>query len=534
MTTEPRPTAVVRTDDGPVRGTTDGEIRRYVGIPYAAPPVGGLRWTPPRRPRLWSEPLEAVSYGPVCAQDTRCFPGFGHHSTTEDCLYLNVYVPEGGQAGEGPLPVMVWIPGGGFFLGGGNDYDPTALVRDGGVVLVTFNYRVNVFGFFSHPSINAEGHAAGNYGLMDQTFALEWVRRNAAAFGGDPDNVTLFGESAGAASVLAQLVSPAAAGLFHKAISQSCSVAAVMPMRTLGDTEEAGVALAKAAGCEKQTADALRALSTADLLAANRMPEGEFGVGRFHIGPVVDGEVLPEPMRDLFATGRFHRVPFVNGTNRDEFTWFQAMVELNTGHVLDAESYPRLLGPLLDVASAGQLLGTTVPPEAVPEILGRYPVDAYENASRAAAAAIGDCGIITAGGRRTTRAVRRHVPQVYAYEFDVPDAPVAWPPVSFSYGSGHVQEVQFLFPGFAGGGGVRHELNEPQKALARHMVAYWTTFARTGDPNGPGSSGSPRWPVYEAGADTVLSLRAPLPEVTTSFSRTHHCDFWDQFYDRGA
>ncbi|MET9255618.1 carboxylesterase family protein [Streptomyces sp. NPDC003717] len=530
MTPDRKPTPTVPTSDGPVRGTTEDGIRRYVGIPYAAPPVGDLRWTPPRRPAPWTAPLDAVAYGPVCAQDTTCFPGFGHHSDTEDCLYLNVYAPEG--TGQDPLPVMVWIPGGGFFLGGGADYDPTALVRDGGVLLVTFNYRVGVLGFFSHPAINAEGHAAGNYGLMDQTFALDWVRRNAAAFGGDPDNVTIFGESAGAASVLAQLASPAAAGLFHKAVSQSCSVAAVMPMRTLEETAQVGTALAEAAGCADQTPAALRALPTAALLAANRMPDGEFGVGRFHIGPVVDGEVLPEPLRDLFRTGRFHRVPFVNGTNHDEFTWFQAMVELNTGLVIDADSYPKLLGPLLEVAAAGQLLGTTVPAEAVPEILARYPVEKYGNASRAVAAAIGDCGVITAGGRRTTRLIGRHVPHVYAYEFDVPDAPVAWPPVSFSYGSGHVQEVQFLFPGFAGGGGVRRDLDERQQTLARHMVAYWTNFAHSGDPNeGPATTDAPHWPRYDPEADALLSLRAPRPEVTTSFAQAHHCDFWDAFYE---
>ncbi|MDX6741680.1 carboxylesterase/lipase family protein [Actinocorallia sp. A-T 12471] len=525
--TDRTPTEVVHLAEGPLRGTTDGEIRRFVGIPYAAPPVGDLRWRPPQPPERWTEPRDAVEYGPVCAQDTSCFPGFGHHSETEDCLYLNVYAPE--DAGE-PLPVMVWIPGGGFFLGGGGDYDPSAIVRDGNVVLVTFNYRVNVFGFFSHPAINAEGHANGNYGLMDQTYALQWVRRNIAAFGGDPDNVTIFGESAGAASVLAQMASPAAEGLFHKAISQSCSVAAVMPMATVESVAEVGVALATAAGCTDQTPENLRALTTKELLAANRMPDGEFGVGRFHLGPVVDGEVLPAPIGELFRSGRFHQVPFINGTNKDEFTWFQAMVELNTGMLIEDAAYPHLIGPLFEVASASQLLGTTVPPEAVPEILERYPLEKFENAARAAAAAVGDCGVITAGGRRTTRTVRRFVPRVYAYEFDVPDSPVAWPSVSFSYGSAHVQEVQFLFPGFAGGGGTRHELSGPQRVLAGHMVRYWTNFARYGDPNGEGGD-APYWPVYDAEADAVLSLTAPEPAVTSTFSATHHCDFWDGFYE---
>jgi para-nitrobenzyl esterase len=235
-----------------VRGIVRDGMRQFLGIPYAAPPTGELRWRPPVAPGRWQEPFDAVAFGNVCAQDTSCFPGFGYFSDTEDCLYLNVFAPQQCDAGA-RLPVMVWIPGGGLFIGGSNDYNPSALVIDGPVVFVSFNYRLNVFGFFSHPAINAEGHTAGNYGIMDQQFALHWVRDNIAQFGGDPDNITIFGESAGGASAVCHLASPGSTGLFHKAILQSCSVVATAATPSLESAEHFGTDLAAAAGCSDQT-----------------------------------------------------------------------------------------------------------------------------------------------------------------------------------------------------------------------------------------------------------------------------------------
>lgn len=305
-------TDVITLEEGPIRGLVADGMQRFLGIPYAAAPVADLRWRPPTPPAAWDEPLDAFTFGSVCAQDADAsFPGFGYVSDTEDCLYLNVFAPASGEAGHN-LPVMFWIPGGGLFMGGSSDYDPSALVRDGGVVFVSINYRVSIFGFFSHPMINAEGHAAGNYGVMDQQFALDWVRRNIAKFGGDPENVTIFGESAGGISVLSHLASPGSANLFHKAILQSCSVAATTQTVTLESQEHMGTALAAAAGCEEQTPQNLRALPTRDLMAANATPKGTFGVGNYHIGLVADGTVVPEPMKALFERGRFNRVPVIN------------------------------------------------------------------------------------------------------------------------------------------------------------------------------------------------------------------------------
>jgi para-nitrobenzyl esterase len=528
-TVHAHPSPIVHTAEGPVRGLIADGMRQYLGIPYASPPTGDLRWRPPQTLAGWQEPLDTVAFGSVCAQDTSCLPGFGYFSDTEDCLYLNVFVPEDSQPGPN-LPVMVWIPGGGLIVGGSTDYDPSALVKDGNIVFVSINYRLNIFGFFSHPAINGEGHAAGNYGIMDQQAALRWVQRNIEKFGGNPNNVTIFGESAGAISVLSHIASPGSTSLFHRAILQSCSVAATTATPRLESLEHIGVALASAAGCRNQSAENLRSITTTELMRVDTMPEGTFGTGQYHVGLIADGTVIPEPMRNLFESGRFNRVPVINGVNRDEFSWFQAMIELSTGQTLSDDDYPRMIGTALKIASDSALLGATVPPEAVPEILKRYPAQAHPGASRALAAAIGDAGLITNGGWRTTRMIRKFVPEVYAYEFDVPDSPVSWPDVSFPYGSGHVQEIQYLFPLFRGGGGIARELSEPQKRLAKQMVSYWTTFAHRGNPNAQVPD-TPFWPVYEPNKDNFMLLRTPNPTVVTSYGNTHQCEFWGNFYE---
>jgi len=207
--------AIVRTDFGPVRGTVTSEYRTFQGIPYAAPPVGELRWRPPQPPERWSTPRDATTPGSRCPQLASAELGFPG-SVDEDCLYLNVITPRSARPGQ-LRPVMVWVHGGAFLWGAGSDYDARRLAVGGDVVVVTVNYRLGLLGFLGHPSL--EG--SGNFGLQDQQAALRWVRRNAAAFGGDPGNITVFGESAGALSVCAQLASPASGGLFHRAVMQS-------------------------------------------------------------------------------------------------------------------------------------------------------------------------------------------------------------------------------------------------------------------------------------------------------------------------
>ena len=517
------PTRVVRTASGPVRGVRDGGVWRFLGLPYARPPTGDLRWRPPEAPDGWALPRNAFSHGGIPAQNARCFPGFAYSSNGEDCLYLNVFAPAAADAGSA-LPVMLWIPGGGLFMGAGNDHDPSLLVERN-VVLVTINYRLGTLGFFSHPAINAEDHAAGNYGLMDQQMALGWVRDNIAAFGGDPSNVTIFGESAGGVSVWCHLVSPGSTDLFHRAIVQSGSNRPVTGIGRLTDAEDRGRALVSAAGCTEHSAEALRAIAVTDLLEANAMPEGTFGNGRFEIGVTVDGTVIPGPMHEHFAEGAFNRVPIINGTNRDEFRWFQAMMELSTGRSVDSDRYAEAIARSFG-GLPPELVGPRVPHRLHGAIEAEYSLADYSSASVALATAITDAGYATNGNRATNRLIRRFFPDIFAYEFDVADAPVAWPPVSFDYGAAHTQEIQFLFPGYRGGGGSGAALAGAQASLAEAMADYWTTFARLGTPN-DGLGRLPVWTPFDEDRDNCMLLTTPGPREIDGFGDRHRCAFWE-------
>jgi para-nitrobenzyl esterase len=524
---EAAPTALVPTTSGPVRGRVIGGLRRWLGVPYAVPPTGSLRWRPPRPAPTREDPLDAIAFGGICAQDTAMFPRFGYHSDNEDCLYLNVFSPADLAPGE-RLPVMVWIHGGGLFIGSADGYDPAPLVERGRTVVVTFNYRLGLFGFFSHPSINGEGHPAGNYALMDQQLALRWVRDNIDGFGGDPGNVTIFGESAGAISVVCHLASPSARGLFHRAIMQSAATMALAQIPSVEDVAPVGLALAAAVGCDDPTADSLRALSPASLLAANAEPPGQFGIGPFTLGPMVDGTLLPGTLADLFGAGQYNRVPVLSGINRDEFAWFLGMIELATGTAITPGSFEAGLRGTFAGAHQNNLVPFMPTEEQLGAIARLYDPDRHQGPARAVAAAVGDAGVI-AGEWLATRLLRQHQAEVWAYEFDAPDAPVAWPSVSFPYGTAHVQEVQFLFPGFAGAAGPGPGLTGAHARLAEVMVDYWTAFARAGDPN-PGAAGvatdAPHWPRYEADTDQFLLLAPSGPEVVSAFGTTHHIEHW--------
>ena len=529
---------IVQTTYGPVLGFVDEGMQKFLGIPYAAPPVGELRWRPPTSPHPWEEPLEVVSFGPICAQTSICFPGFGSTSSTEDCLYLNVFVPIAHELdGQQKLPVMVFIHGGGFASGASNDYNPASLVNDGNIVFVSFNYRIGIFGFFSHPAINAEDHPSGNYGIMDQQLALAWVQKNIEYFGGDTTNITVFGESAGGASILAHIAAPSSRGLFQKAIIESGGSPPTMPFATLEKLEALGNALASAAGCTEQTPENLRLISTKDLMAADEVEEGEFGIGKFPFGLMEDGKIVPKYLRQKFSSGQFTRIPMIVGVNRDEFAWFQAMLELRSGRILSAEAYPETVATTIDLLNKLHLNGVVVPQSAIPQVLRRYPVERHCSPSRALAAVVGDAGLISTAGRRTTRVLAKHAPDIYAYEFDVPDTPCPWPEVSFPYGSAHTLELPYLFPGFCGGSGKAIPLSKSQNRLAKLMVHYWTTFARYGTPNGVAdeedavAQNAPSWQVYNAQDDNILLFQAAEPsKMVKGWGERHNSDFWDAFY----
>src|SRR6516165_10711307 len=344
---------VVPTGDGPVRGVTAGSIDEFLGIPYAAPPTGNLRWRPPQPPAGWQGVRDATQFGPSCPQPpSLSVPG----TFSEDCLYLNVNTPAlpGGDqdhrwrngGDDGGLPVLVWIHGGGLTQDAGRDYDPAKLAADG-VVVVTINYRLGALGFLAHPALASwPGGPAGNYGLMDQQAALRWVRDNIGQFGGDRHNVTIAGESAGGLSVLAQLVSTGARGLFQKAIIESGSFA--LNQRPLATAEASGEAFAGSLGCTGQTAQTaacLRNLPVTDLVTPAFV----------EIPGVVDGKVLTEPIGTALAAGRFARVPVLNGTNHDEerlFVTFHFTVSRGTDVLIPGDGTVTASSYQADIAAA--------------------------------------------------------------------------------------------------------------------------------------------------------------------------------------
>ena len=483
---------VVATADGAVRGRVAGPAREYLGVPYAAPPVGPLRWRPPQAVRAWTGVRAARAFAPHCAQPAS---RFGVRSTSEDCLYLNVYAPATETVGSA-LPVMVWIHGGSLVWGESNDYDPAQLVQNS-VIVVTINYRLGALGFLAHPALAPRpGGPSGNYGLMDQQAALRWVQSNIAKFGGDAHNVTLFGESAGGLSVLSQLASPAAHGLFSRAIAESGTY--TLEPTPLATAEAAGEAFAGAAGCANESASCLRGLPVSTIVK-DQDPLG--------YRPDVDGQVLTESLKSAFADGKFNRVPVIDGTNHDERRLFVAIYQL-AGDAVTPANYASMIASNL-----------SVPSNTAATIAAHYPLGSYPSPAIALATLWTDatfaCSALT-----VDQSISKYVP-TYAYEFNDENAPERYePPVNFSYGAAHESEVQYLFglsntsrPG---------PLTRGQQTLASTMQQYWANLATRGSPSSPNE---PVWPRFD-NAQRVLSLVAPRPAAETDLGAEHDCGFW--------
>jgi para-nitrobenzyl esterase len=492
----------VDTTSGPVRGTESASALLYLGIPYAEAPIGALRWQPPKPRRPWKAMRDATRFGSPCPS------GLADKAlnASEDCLYLNVYVPKRPKAPsrEPNFPVMVWIHGGANAGGAGEFYDPTPLLKAGdGVVVVTLNYRLGAFGFLAHPALDAQGHAAVNYGIMDQQLALAWVRDNIGHFGGDPHNVTIFGESAGGLNTTTHLISPFSQGLFHRAIIQSGAYLLDTP--SLASSQALGVEFAKRAGCVEQTAKCLRALSPEAILA--NAGDVNTTMSSFHQA-TVDGRILPESHRSALAAGRFARVPVLVGNNADEgrlgvsggFTWAEHQKKLETD--LPAASK--------DPATARAL----------------YSQPRYRTAADAASAADGD-RTFACTALHSSRLISRWVP-TYSYEFA--DS------ASGRFGATHAAELKYLFnfalpSEFKTGRwgeawkaleGRPDTLAPASRHLAEVMQASWTSFARSGKPE---SSMLSRWPPASQGIQLLAPERLVV-ESPTSFAERHQCAFW--------
>lgn len=442
----------VRVDSGTLSGMTADGVASFKGIPYAAPPVGEQRWAAPAPVAPWSAPRDATRFGADCMQNP--VPGDVSRGApmAEDCLFLNLWTPR--PAAGAKLPVMVWIHGGGFATGSGAiDVTDGAQLARRGVVVVTFNYRLGRFGFFAHPALG-EG---GNWGLMDQIAALNWVKRNIAAFGGDPANVTIFGESAGGQSVTRLMASPAARGLFAKGIAASGGGRDRWP--TPAEAQTKGIAFAAKAGAADLAA--LRALPAETVRGGISILNKEEAI---YAGPITDGTIVPGHADAIFAAGGQARMPFIAGSNDDELGFIPAAFLPMVNGPLLAQ-----LGPKADAVNA-----------------------AYGTAEQAARYLPGDMIF----GEPALAIARRHARSgapTWLYRFGY----VAEGKREPGKGAGHASDVAFQF------GNVADGATPADRAAADRIASYWTNFARTGDPNG---KGLPAWGKLDPVKPALLAI----------------------------
>jgi para-nitrobenzyl esterase len=511
----------VKTSNGIVEGLGEQSsgVRIFKGIPFARPPVGDLRWQPPRGPANWQGVRQAIQFGPRCMQQ----PIFGDmnfrsNGMSEDCLYLNVWTPA--KQGNERLPVLIYFYGGGFIAGDGSEprYDGESIAAKG-IVVVTMNYRLGVFGFLAHPGLTRESsqHASGNYGLLDQNAALRWVRQNIAAFGGNPRNVTIAGESAGSASVSAQMASPLSKDLIAGAIGESGSILATIIAVPLSAAEQAGSAFATAIGAKSLAS--LRAMSAAQLLEAAGKP----GVGRFSL--TVDGYFLPERPVSIYASGKQAHVPLLVGWNSEEMTW-KALLDKDEP---TPENYEKVVRKLYG--------------DRAPEVLKLYPAATSAEVIDSATDLASDRFLGYSTWKWFDLHTRTGGKPVYRYFYSrprpqvVPELGNATPglaggiikstearpaPAPPAKGAVHSAEIEYAMGNLATNKVFSWTPEDYQ--VSKVMQEYFANFVKTGDPNGPGL---PSWPVVSPGKPVQI-MRLDVQSGAESDKRAGRYLFLDQ------
>jgi para-nitrobenzyl esterase len=484
QTTEP----VVHTASGKVKGVTEGDVSIFKGIPYAAPPTGEFRWRPPQPVKAWDGIRDATKYGASCAQAG--WPrgsGAIAEGSSEDCLYLNLWVPSGTKPGA-KLPVMVWIHGGGFVGGSGIISSGTQFAKQG-VILMTFNYRLGRLGHFAFPALSEEhpDEPKGSYAYMDQIAALKWVQENIAAFGGDPDNVTIFGQSAGGVSVHSLITIPAARGLFHKAISQSGGGRdGVLTGRPINkensdalypvSAETIGINFARKHGIEGTDAEALaklRALSVEEIVDGGQENDGENGP-RIYSGPILDGKFVVTTAESAYNAGRFAKVPLMIGSNS---------AEIGGEFVNSSKSKEELFSMFGELKNEAKAAYDPNGDKEFAEIITLFNTD----------------WVWGEPARFTARKFVANAQPVYIYQYGyVPPSMKEW----MRFGAGHGAEVPFVFGNVVNRDG--SSVDAESEKLATIMNTYWANFAKTGNPN---SQELANWPIYNEKADCILDIQ---------------------------
>jgi para-nitrobenzyl esterase len=548
------PTRIFETTSGPVRGVSNGVVNRFQGIRYANSPAGANRWTPPTPPVRSHAVFDATTPGSPCPQQVNQFSASPPFS--EDCLFLNVTTPVHSDDDNG-LPVWIFIHGGALVTGTGAAFDPSVLVSTHKIIAVTINYRLGALGWLANPALDGDG-IAGNYGLMDQQLAFKWVRDNIEHFGGNPNRVTIGGESAGGLSSSSNLASPMAKGLFHAAIIESGAYM-LYTVRSVAAQEALGVAFATAVGCtgtNAQIAACLRNAAFTTLLAAQ---------GAINTSPTASTTILPQGLSDAFSSGNFNHVPVMQGTNLNEGTLFEPLFFDPTFTFVPGGRAQFLVdrGILSYPQEVGVIAGTSDPTK-VGTLVALYPPANFPNPDNnnkpSADEALGQIFtdiIFTCRGLDSNQLLARFVP-VHAYEFADPNAPDLFQPlIGFSYGASHASELQYLFDAKTLQGPANAAANAASPApgaavqpppltaggqrLAAEMKAYWANFVRFHDPNGrperkegdDEDRDHPRdnddlafWPAFfgQGGFVQKLVPGPARPFPITNFSTEHNCD----------
>ena len=487
---------MVETAEGPVIGSTRGGVTSWLGMPYAKPPVDALRWMPPEPPERHRGVLPAEAYGKACPQQVE-HNDIPADQMAEDCLFINVRKPADATPSR-KLPVLVYIHGGAFTLGSGAQVDGSQIAQTGHLVFVSFNYRLGALGYLANPALQASSPNAnlGNFAVMDQQAALKWVQKNIAAFGGDPDNVTVWGLSAGATSTFTLLEAPGSKGLFNRAVMQSGGggpYSNLMPAAAIAQ----GDAFVRTIGCQGSTdvLSCLRSKSTTDLVAAQTANKWR---------PTVDGKVVTQVPSDAFVAGTFNRVPVMIGGVYDEGTMF--------------------VDPAMPASNYSQSIASLAPPGYdTSKIVAAYPLASFGVPAQGFARAMGDA-MFACGNSSRRDELSQWVP-VYGWEFTDPTLSFPADTSAFYLGTSHGMDTAYWF-----GPATDVAKDNPlpaMQALGAQMRRYLINFARYGNPNGMGATGSePVWPRYK-GSENRQTIALTIPSITTSntaFETQHKCD----------